>query len=93
MGFLRYIAQIWHEATYDITPTWCTLRLDSEYSYISWHCWLMMMVPWKDEVGVLETSKMTCKRIGWLQDILSVWGTMGCLIFIAQVFFKVIKRL
>ena len=54
MGCNLYIGQVWLEARYDMNPTWCMLRVYSDYSCIPWHSWLKIVVPWKNEAGPLE---------------------------------------
>lgn len=78
VGFHLYMSQAWLGATYDLTPTWCMLSFDSEYSWITWDGWLNMFVPWQDELDLLDDSLNDMNKIGWFQDIVSVCGIMGC---------------
>ena len=58
MGFLSYIAQVWLEVTYDVTPMWCMLSLCSGYSFFPWHGWFKMIVAYPYEVGLLVRPKV-----------------------------------
>ena len=81
------MAQVWLEATYDMTFLICMLILNSYYSFFSWYDWLKMIVHCRYEVGLLDTTKPKRKVLVWTQNMLSVWGRIGCFTCIAQVWF------
>ena len=58
MGCHSYIAQVWLEATYNMTHKWCMLSLDGCYSCFPWHDWFNMIGPYQYKVGLQVTPKV-----------------------------------
>ena len=75
MGCYPYMAQVWLEATYDMTPMICMFSLGSGYGCFPWHNWLKMTIPCQYEIGLLETPILKLKEQGWLHDM--IWGGLG----------------
>ena len=75
MGCYPYMAQVWLESTYYMTPRICMLSMDSDYNCIPWNDWLKIIVFSQYKVGVLETPILKLKEQAWLQDML--WGGLG----------------
>ena len=83
------MTQVLLGTSFDGTPMLCMFNLGSDDGSFPWHDWIIMIVPFKYEVGLLETPKLIEKGIGWIQQMLTVLGRMWCFTCIVHVWFDV----